>query len=157
MKPFANARLRFLLAIGALAVVGCSSTPARNDSIAALAVQHALKMQGKPYRYGGNTPAGFDCSGLVQYSYGRAGWRLPHGTQALLKISRSIARSQLQHGDLLFFNEEGKASSHVGIYIGNDRFVHAPSTGKWVQVAALNQPYWRKHFAGVRRLKADLD
>lgn len=151
MTPFAIGA-RLLLAIGVVILFGCSSTPARNEAIATSAVHHALKMQGKPYRYGGNNPAGFDCSGLVQYSYGRAGLKLPHGTRELLKTSQPIKPSQLQQGDLLFFNEDGKASSHVGIYIGNDRFVHAPSTGKRVHVSQMNQPHWRRQFAGARRL-----
>lgn len=151
MTPIAMGA-RLLLAMGFVLLFGCSSTPPRNESIATSAVHHALKMQGKPYRYGGNNPAGFDCSGLVQYSYGRAGLKLPHGTRELLKASQPIKQSQLQQGDLLFFNEDGKASSHVGIYIGNDRFVHAPSTGKRVHVSEMNQPHWRRHFAGARRL-----
>ena len=154
MTPFAMGS-RWLLVIGVVALFGCSSTPARNESVATAAVHHALKMQGKPYRYGGNNPTGFDCSGLVQYSYGRAGLKLPHGTRALREESRPIKRAQLQRGDLLFFNQDGKASSHVGIYIGNDRFVHAPSTGKRVHVTELDLPYWRRHFAGARRLTTE--
>jgi len=150
---------KLALALGALLVLGaCSSAPTRSpgaDTIAARAADHALRMQGKPYRYGGNTPAGFDCSGLVQYGYSQAGVKLPHGTESLRRVSTPIKTSQLQRGDLLFFDQEGKRSSHVGIYLGNDRFVHAPSTGKHVHVANFSNGYWRKHFAGARRLHWD--
>ena len=154
MRPVAN----LFAGIALLALGACSSTPARapgGDAVAARAAEHALSMQGKPYRYGGNTPAGFDCSGLVQYGYGRAGVRIPHGTEALRRLSSPIKTSHLQRGDLLFFDQEGKRSSHVGIYVGKDRFVHAPSTGKHVYVASLADSYWRKHFAGARRLQWD--
>lgn len=147
------------LAVAALlALNACSSAPERaagGDAVAALAAEHALRMQGTPYRYGGNTPTGFDCSGLVQYGYARAGVRLPHGTDALRRVSNPIKTRHLQRGDLLFFDQDGKRSSHVGIYIGNDRFVHAPSTGKKVHVASLSDAYWRKHFAGARRVHWD--
>jgi len=108
-------------------------------------------MQGKPYRYGGNTPRGFDCSGLVQYSYARAGVDLPRSTESLWRNSSSIATRNLQPGDLLFFNQEGKRSSHVAIYIGRERFVHAPSTGKQVSVDKLDSSYWSRHLESARR------
>lgn len=154
MRPVVN----LFAGIALLALGACSSTPARapgGDAVAARAAEHALSMQGKPYRYGGNTPAGFDCSGLVQYGYGRAGVRIPHGTEALRRLSSPIKTSHLERGDLVFFNQEGKSSSHVGIYVGKDRFVHAPSSGKHVYVASLKDAYWRKHFAGARRLQWD--
>jgi len=108
-------------------------------------------MQGKPYRYGGNTPRGFDCSGLVQYSYSLAGIDLPRSTEGLWKYSSAIATRNLQPGDLLFFNQEGKRSSHVAIYVGRERFVHAPSTGKRVSIGNLDSAYWRRHLESVRR------
>lgn len=149
-----------LLALLSLAVMlgGCSSTPLQSPSdaaIAARAADQALRMQGKPYRYGGNTPNGFDCSGLVQYSFSKAGVRLPRSTEGLWQRSRPIAVGKLQRGDLLFFDQEGKRSSHVAIYLGNDRFIHAPSSGKAVNVANFSDPYWRKHFAGARRPQWD--
>lgn len=154
-----TARAKLVLALTAMLALGaCSSTATRApgaETVAARAADHALRMQGKPYRYGGNTPSGFDCSGLVQYGYSLAGVKLPHGTDSLRRVSTPIKTNQLQRGDLLFFDQEGKRSSHVGIYLGNDRFVHAPSTGKQVHVASFGDGYWRKHFAGARRLHWD--
>lgn len=136
---------------------GCGHAPTV-DSAPALggqAADQALAMVGKPYRYGGNTPKGFDCSGLVQYSYGRVGVQLPHGTRNLLRVSRPISRDSLQRGDLVFFTQEGKKSSHVALYLGSNRFVHSPSSGKNVYVAGFNDPYWQRHFTEARRLEID--
>ena len=119
--------------------------------IAETAAQNALAMRGKPYRYGGYSPQGFDCSGLVHYSYARAGGQLPRNTNGLWSRSRTISMSDLRPGDLLFFDQEGKKNSHVGIYLGNRRFVHAPSSGKQVTTASLSDPYWRDHLSGLRR------
>jgi cell wall-associated NlpC family hydrolase len=111
----------------------------------------AVSMIGRPYKYKGNTPAGFDCSGLVQYSYLAAGREgVPHGTKALLGLTRSIGKD-LQTGDLLFFNERGKKYSHVGIYLENDTFVHAPGTGGQVEKESLEDPYWKGSFVDARR------
>ena len=122
-----------------------------DDDIGANAAQNALAMRGKPYRYGGYSPQGFDCSGLVHYSYARAGGSLPRNTNGLWVRSRTIDRGEIRPGDLLFFHQEGKRNSHVAIYIGSNRFVHAPSGGKQVTTASLSDPYWRQHFSAARR------
>lgn len=139
----------------ALLAVGCSSdpvtdTPTRDSAIQASTV--AASMVGKPYRYGGHSPRGFDCSGLVYYSYQRAGLTVPRSTESLRDATRRIDVSRLARGDLLFFNQEGKYSSHVGIYLGHDRFVHAPSHGKQVRVDYFSDDYWQRHFIDARRL-----
>jgi cell wall-associated NlpC family hydrolase len=110
-------------------------------------------MVGKPYRYGGESPsAGFDCSGLVQYSFRQAGLRVPRSTEAQLRASRRVPRSQLRPGDLVFFDQDGKKKGHVGIYLGNGRFVHAPSSGKRVRTDSLDSRYWKRHLSDTRRL-----
>ena len=108
-------------------------------------------MIGKPYRYGGATPAGFDCSGLVFFSYRQAGVALPRQTDHQLRASEPISPRSLRRGDLVFFDQEGKKNSHVGIYLGDGVFVHAPSSGKRVRSDRLDSPYWRKHFSEARR------
>jgi cell wall-associated NlpC family hydrolase len=134
------------------ALGGCSSAPKQPEADAgARAARHALEMQGKPYRAGGNSPRGFDCSGLVQYSYARANMRLPRSTSGQWANSRAVPRKDIRPGDLLFFHEEGKRNSHVAIYVGSNRFVHAPSSGKKVSTASLNERYWSRNFSAARR------
>jgi murein DD-endopeptidase len=125
--------------------------PASRDA-AAQAVSYAQEMIGKPYRYGGASPAGFDCSGLVQYSYRRAGIHLPRATPAQRQAATLISVRNLRPGDLLFFHQEGKKASHVGLYMGGGRFVHAPSSGKHVRINSLKEDFWKKHFAEARRI-----
>jgi cell wall-associated NlpC family hydrolase len=148
--------MRVLLLVGALAFSGCASTPpsassgsTRNGADQAAA--YAQTMVGKPYRYGGASPKGFDCSGLVLYSYKQAGVALPHRTDQQRAASRRIKVADLRPGDLLFFNQEGKKYGHVAIYAGNGKFVHAPSSGKSVRTDRLDNPYWKKHLSEARR------
>jgi len=155
-------RLKFLLrpAVAlfvSMLMAACSSSPPMPSGTAvksgARAAFYATKLVGARYRYGGNNPHnGFDCSGLVQYSYKLAGVKVPRNTRYQYQNSRYVRRSELRKGDLLFFNQEGKRFSHVGIYIGNNQFVHAPSTGKRVRVSTINNPYWKRHLASTRRL-----
>ncbi len=134
---------------------GCSSLmispPDRETSQAIVAL--ARTQIGKPYRYGGRGPAGFDCSGLVYYVYKKImKMRLPRTSAGLYAYSKPIPLGQEQPSDLLFFRINGNRISHVGIYLGKGRFVHAPSRGKHVTISNANDRYWRKRFAGVRRL-----
>jgi murein DD-endopeptidase len=154
--------VRSLLLIGILlpALAACASAPqsapvaSRGATKAAgdQAANQAAKMVGKPYRYGGSTPAGFDCSGLVQYSYRQAGVALPRSTDEQRSASRLVKIADLRRGDLLFFNQEGKKYGHLGMYIGDGKFVHAPSSGKSVRSDRLDSPYWKKHLSEARRL-----
>jgi murein DD-endopeptidase len=129
-----------------------SSTPV-SESAADRAASHAAKMLGRPYHFGGASPsAGFDCSGLVQFSFRQAGVSVPHNTEQQRRTSRPVRLSDLRRGDLIFFDQEGKKNSHVGIYVGGGRFVHAPSSGKEVRSDRLDAPYWRKHLSETRRL-----
>ena len=143
-----------LITLGLTIAAGCAHAPVEPSppDLASRAADQAVTMVGKPYHYGGNSPAGFDCSGLVQYSYGRVGVTLPHGTGSLRRVSQPVSKNHLQRGDLLFFTQEGKRSSHVALYIGGNRFVHAPSTGKKVYITSFDDPYWRRHLTEVRRL-----
>jgi murein DD-endopeptidase len=138
-----------------LLVAGCASNPTApvtDPGSAERAAGVARKMVGKPYRYGGTTPAGFDCSGLVQYSYKQAGVSLPRATDEQLRLSQPLRGAHLRRGDLLFFDQEGKKKSHVGIYLGDGQFVHAPSSGKTVRTDRLDAPYWKKHLSEARRI-----
>ena len=148
----------FLLSLAACASVAPTDAPRQapraqlDERPASRAAQHAAGMIGKPYRYGGATPSGFDCSGLVQFSYGQAGIRVPRSTDEQRRASRPVRPVNLQPGDLLFFDQEGKKNSHVGIYVGNGTFVHAPSSGKRVRSDRTDSPYWKKHLSEVRRV-----
>jgi cell wall-associated NlpC family hydrolase len=114
-----------------------AAQPSRRAVVAA-----ARDMLGKPYRYGGEDPRGFDCSGLVWYSHQRAGIEVPRTTQSQMSSIRQVSRNALQAGDLLFFRISGKRDYHVGIYIGDGTFIHAPSSGKRVSTSSLDEPYW---------------
>lgn len=119
----------------------------------ARAAQHAAKMAGKPYRYGGSSPSsGFDYSGLIHFSFKQAGVSLPRTTGDLRRASFPV--STPRPGDLLFFDQEGKKNSHAGIYLGNSQFVHAPSSGKRVRLDKLDSEYWRRHLSEIRRVPA---
>jgi cell wall-associated NlpC family hydrolase len=114
----------------------------------------ALSLSGTPYKFGGNSPdTGFDCSGFVRYVFSQAAnLTLPHGARAISQLGKSIPVEQLQPGDLVFFNTLKRAFSHVGIYLGDGRFIHAPSSGGGVNIVSMNDAYWAKRFNGARRL-----
>lgn len=146
----------FLLA----ALSGCATQSAvpeasaaadsRAESAGDLAARVALRQVGVPYRYGGATTAGFDCSGLVQFAYAGAGKTLPRTAAAQWRHARPVADPDMQPGDILFFSIEGKMS-HVGLYLGARQFVHAPSTGRTVTVASLDADFYRQAFIGAGR------
>ena len=114
----------------------------------------AIGFLGVPYRRGGNTAeSGFDCSGFVRAMYNQTvGHMLPRRAEEQAAATEKIDRSQLKPGDLVFFNTRRFAFSHVGIYLGDNRFVHAPSHGGEVAIASIDQAYWQKSFNGARRL-----
>lgn len=115
----------------------------------------ATDMVGVPYRYGGTSPSeGFDCSGLVFYSYSHAGLAVPRTSVELFKAAEKIPLEQATEGDLVFFQDQRKLS-HVGIYLGENLFVHAPSSGSTVRVSNLEGSYYQRHLVGVGRLIDD--
>jgi cell wall-associated NlpC family hydrolase len=113
----------------------------------------ALEFRGVPYRNGGTSPAGFDCSGLVRYVLARHGVDVPRQTRQQYGAGRRIGRGDLQAGDLVFFSTVAPGASHVGIALDDDEFVHAPSSRGVVRVERLTTDYWRTRFIGARRVR----
>ena len=146
---------RFLPLFALLALAACGSSPPVPDSSArspgAQAAAVALDQVGVRYRYGGNGPQGFDCSGLVHYAYREAGVSVPRTTGELWAAAADVDRNDLRAGDILFFRVEGKMS-HVGMYLGERRFVHAPQSGQRVSVASLDAPFYRKALLRAGRI-----
>ncbi|MFM1760116.1 MAG: hypothetical protein RLY75_1387 [Pseudomonadota bacterium] len=114
----------------------------------------AVGLVGVPYRYGGNNPkAGFDCSGLIAYVYNKsANIKLPRTIQEMSNRGQSVDNGPPAPGDLVFFNTTGTKYSHAGIYVGQGRFVHAPSAGGTVRLEYITAPYWAARFTEARRL-----
>lgn len=115
---------------------------------------YALGLIGVDYRFGGETPDdGLDCSGLIRYVFQQVtGVTLPRTAKEMARIGDKVATDDLKPGDLVFFNTRRFAFSHVGLYLGDNRFIHAPSRGSEVEIARLSDGYWQKHFNGARRL-----
>lgn len=153
-----------LLTVYALMTVGCSSAPVKHQTGSAApyspaqpptlsatrhdVVSQAHEFLGTPYRYGGNQPGGFDCSGLVQYTHAQAGVQVPRVARAQRRHARPVSLSRIKPGDLLFFELEGK-NDHVGVYVGQGEFIHAPSSGKRVSRARLDSVYWKPRLIGA--------
>lgn len=155
--------ISFLILLATLVLAACASAPpARPETgsptaVAANAVLfRSISLVGTPYQWGGNTPrSGFDCSGLVDYVFRTVvGIKLPRTTAEMSRMKAThLSRGELAPGDLVFFDTRGAYVSHVAIYVGKSRFVHAPNSGGRVRLDTLNNPYWRKHFAyGMRIL-----
>ena len=113
----------------------------------------ALSLRGAPYRNGGADPAGFDCSGFVMYVFGQHGLALPREVREQYDVGRTVDPTSLEPGDLVFFTTVAPGASHVGIAIGGDQFIHAPSTRGVVRVEALSSDYWSNRFVGARRVE----
>jgi cell wall-associated NlpC family hydrolase len=112
----------------------------------------ALGLRGTPYRNGGADPSGFDCSGFVLYVFAAHGYRLPRETQAQFTAGRPVDRGEVQPGDLVFFETVSRGPSHVGIALGGDEFVHAPSSRGVVRVERYTTSYWARRWVGARRV-----
>jgi cell wall-associated NlpC family hydrolase len=127
--------------------------PAQQPTLGQRAARLALKAVGTPYVWGGASPAsGFDCSGLVSWAYRRLGVELPHSSYALYGRGRRVGRSRMKPGDLVFFSGLG----HVGMYLGRGRMVHAPQSGRNVEVVPLRGRYYGSRVIGARRITAAL-
>lgn len=154
---------QFLLLMVALTLLAaCSSTPdyapraatpaPRQDTQTPHAgVRIAVSMLGSPYRYGGSSPHGFDCSGLVYYSYRRAGIHVPRTTYAQMNAANRVRLRDLAAGDLLFFRLGRQPVSHVAIYTGDGQFIHAPSSGKRVSYGSMSDAYWKTRLVAAGR------
>jgi len=130
--------------------------PANQEKMNELAL-YALSLSGTPYKYGGNSPdSGFDCSGFVGYVYRQVlDIDLPRSAREINRQGQAVRRADLQPGDLVFYNTLRRTFSHVGIYLGNNRFVHSPSRGGSIRVDSMLDRYWRKRYQGARRIVPD--
>jgi cell wall-associated NlpC family hydrolase len=117
-------------------------------------ISTALRFRGVPYRNGGSDPSGFDCSGFVQYVFGQLGTLLPREVREQYQLGRGMDLDDVEAGDLLFFETEGRGASHVGMAIGGGEFVHAPSSRGVVRVERYDAEYWARRFVGARRVRA---
>lgn len=149
-----------------LLLAACASTPPHTGQAPAgplgpqraQVVFTALNQVGTPYRYGGHSPEqGFDCSGLVWHAHRQAGLASPRTSAAQSRAAQRVSVESLRPGDLLFFRTGGDGVNHVGIYIGEGRFVHAPSNGRKVSTQRLNHPYWHQRLVRAGHLYGDTD
>jgi cell wall-associated NlpC family hydrolase len=134
------------------------STPVGTSGIAAAATGYAiagtaLGLRGSPYRNGGSDPAGFDCSGFIWYVFAQHGVRVPRTVGEQFHSGVDVSPDALEPGDLLFFSTEAPGASHVGMSIGGDEFVHAPSARGIVRVERMTSAYWASRYVGAKRLR----
>jgi len=115
---------------------------------------YAMSLSDTPYQYGGASRTnGFDCSGFVQFVFkNSAGLQLPRTSAEMSRVGTALEASQLRPGDLVFFNTSRSSYSHVGIFIGENRFVHSPRSGRAISIASMDSRYWRTHYDGARRI-----
>ncbi|MDR1043685.1 MAG: C40 family peptidase [Candidatus Adiutrix sp.] len=142
-----------LVLILSLFLHGCGFFSFDRGGTGQSAAYTARKYIGVPYELGGQSPKGFDCSGLTAYVYQRHGVRLPRTSAKQAKVGRAVKKSRLRPGDLVFFSTAKKGRvSHVGIYVGDGKFIHAPGSGKKVTTASLNSAYYQKTYHSARRV-----
>lgn len=143
--------MRTLLAlVVAVLLAGCAGEQALRSTAAASDVRNeaadiAARMVGQPYVYGGESPSGFDCSGLVHYAYEQAGAVVPRTTRQQYRAIRTRYVDQLAPGDVIFFRLKSASPSHVGIYLGDGRFVHALNANHPVRIDRIDDRYWQRH------------
>jgi cell wall-associated NlpC family hydrolase len=149
---------RLLLLASALLLAACASPPARqyaaSDEQMNDLVMYAVSLADTPYRYGGNSAGdGFDCSGFVGHVYRHSlGISLPRSSREISRVGRPASLSELRPGDLVFYNTRHASFSHVGIYIGDGKFVHSPRSGERVRTEQMQMGYWQARYDGARRI-----
>lgn len=149
---FENRMKRLLFFVLASLIISSSLPSMASANSTTSLVSTAKSYIGVPYSYGGTTTSGFDCSGFIQYVFKKEGKSLPRTTGQQYNMGKTVAKSALQTGDLVFFNTSGRGVSHAGIYIGANNFIHA-STSKGVMISSINDPYyWGKRYIGARRV-----
>ena len=150
-----------LLLLSILLLGACASTKEnvlthepRSSAMVRNLTSYAYSLIGAPYKFGGHSPkTGFDCSGFIDYVFQHsANVSLPHNAHQISRYGISVKSSQLREGDLVFYDTNNEVFSHVGIYLGNDRFIHAPSSGGSVRTENMREPYWKTHYNGARRI-----
>jgi len=153
--------MKSLLLLSLLLLGACASTKDNvqthetGSSVTARKLtSYAHGLIGTQYKYGGHSPqTGFDCSGFVDYVFRHSAHvSLPHNAQKISRHGFPVKLSQLREGDLVFYNTDKYAFSHVGIYLGNGRFIHAPSSGGRVRTENMHGAYWENHYSGARRI-----
>lgn len=157
--------MKRLLALSILLLLSACGSAPRHDNVShtapsseesrmnSLAI-YAMSLSDTPYRYGGTNPEnGFDCSGFVKFVFQNSvGLQLPRTSAEMSRVGIPLSIGELRPGDLVFFNTRGSKFSHVGIYVGENRFVHSPKTGKAISIASMDDRYWRARFDGARRI-----
>ena len=164
--------VRAALLLAALTVTGCASSgravprpfpgaavppsvetpPGSARPAATIVLSTALSLRGTPYRNGGSDPSGFDCSGFVQWVFAQHGTKLPREVRDQVRAGEDVDRDELRPGDLVFFETVTRGASHVGIALGGDEFVHAPSSRGVVRIERLSASYWSQRWVGARRV-----
>jgi len=130
------------------------SSDDKADPRAVRAAKAARSQAGVPYRYGGTTPRGFDCSGLIWWAYKKQGVKIPRVSEDQLRAGRNIrSRKAIQPGDIIVFKTgRGRSGLHVALYIGNQQFIHAPTSGKHVRIDSMKNTYWSPKLISIRRI-----
>jgi cell wall-associated NlpC family hydrolase len=157
--PYIAAMKRLLSLSIALLVAACASPPTRQYAVSDEQmndlVMYAVSLADTPYRYGGNTAnSGFDCSGFVGHVYRHSlGISMPRSSREISRVGRPVSLSELAPGDLVFYNTQHASFSHVGIYIGDGKFVHSPRSGESVRTEQMQMRYWLARYDGARRVR----
>ena len=148
MKKLAISVMALLAIVTAFTTAGAgAAAESKLDAVIA-------ELLGSPYKYGGTTPKGFDCSGFTAYVFAKFGIDLPHNSASMAKEGVKVAKEDLRKGDLVFFNTSGKGISHVGIYVGDGKFAHA-SSSKGVVITPLSDKYYANRYVTARRILSD--